>query len=93
MGGSKRKCTNDFIDFQVLGRLKRAGVLWRCAIFAIFWVIWLEINGPFFFEEESWDVDFLQDKVRHLASFLCVRESFVQRNSSLFYCSRLGVSL
>lgn len=56
------------VDFRVLGGSKRAKLLWSCAAFATFWVLWLERNARVF-EDKSRGIDCLWDCVCHLTSF------------------------
>lgn len=56
------------IDFAGLGRGPRGVVLWRCAILAVFWVVWLERNERIF-EHRIEEVGGLWERVVFLASF------------------------
>lgn len=53
------------IDFGVLGG-ERGVVLWRCAVIAIFWVLWLERNEKIF-KDKVEEVGCLWDKIVFLA--------------------------
>lgn len=73
------------VDFRVLGGSKRAKLLWSCAAFATFWVLWLERNARVF-EDKSRGIDCLWDCVCHLTSFW-VSGNPLFKGVSLFFVS------
>lgn len=78
------------LDFCTFGGSKRAKMLWSCAVFATFWVLWMGRNARLF-EDKFREVGCLWDNVCHLTSF-CVSGSSLFRDW-LAACNMLAFAL
>ena len=59
-----------FTSIGGFGKMKEAKSLWRCAVYAIVWCIWLECNS-LIFNDRYLDKLVLWDKIICLASIWC----------------------